>query len=93
MLFTAILLYETVGFMLTRQANQLRNEESVEAIIRKRSLDGKPEARSLDIAHIAESSAFKSRCPYFTPPVPDTAGRGWWDLADSGRIGKGPELP
>ncbi|KAI9635356.1 caffeine-induced death protein 2-domain-containing protein [Dioszegia hungarica] len=57
-------------------ANQLDNEESIEAIIRKRSLD-----------------AFKSRCPFFTPSPTDSAGRAWWDLANSGRKGRGPDMP
>jgi len=56
--------------------NQLANEESVEAIIRKRSLD-----------------AFKSRCPFFSPPPGNKASTGWWELADSGRAGKGPDIP
>ncbi|KAK1926500.1 caffeine-induced death protein 2-domain-containing protein [Papiliotrema laurentii] len=55
-------------------ANQLANEESIEAIIRKRSLE-----------------AFKSRCPFFAP-APGTPSKAWWDLAESGRVGKGPEL-
>jgi hypothetical protein len=37
------------------------------------------------------ASAFKSRCPFFHPS--DRAGREWWDLADSGRVGKGPDVP
>ncbi|ORX34499.1 caffeine-induced death protein 2-domain-containing protein [Kockovaella imperatae] len=54
-------------------ANQLGNEESIEAIIRKRSLD-----------------AFKSRCPFFHPP--DNTGKEWWNLADSGMSGRGPDV-
>ncbi|ORY27760.1 caffeine-induced death protein 2-domain-containing protein [Naematelia encephala] len=57
-------------------ADQLRNEEAIEAIIRKRTLD-----------------AFKSRCQYFALPAPGSAAREWWDLAESGRAGRGPDLP
>lgn len=32
---------------------------------------------------------FKSRCPFFTP---EGAGKGWWDLAESGRPGQGPTV-
>ncbi|WWD22106.1 hypothetical protein CI109_106595 [Kwoniella shandongensis] len=56
-------------------ADQLASEESVEAIIRKRTLD-----------------AFKSRCPFFLPSPSDTTGRAWWDLADRGLKGRGPEV-
>ncbi|KAK8846834.1 hypothetical protein IAR55_005922 [Kwoniella newhampshirensis] len=55
--------------------DQLVSEESVEAIIRKRTLD-----------------AFKTRCPFFTPSFADSTGRAWWDLADRGLKGRGPEL-
>ncbi|WRT64864.1 uncharacterized protein IL334_001800 [Kwoniella shivajii] len=56
-------------------ADQLASEESVEAIIRKRTLD-----------------AFKSRCPFFSPSPSDPSGKAWWDLADGGRKGRGPDL-
>ena len=38
-------------------------------------------------------TAFRSRCPFFEPPAGDAVGRGWWDLAESGRAGKGPDVP
>ncbi|WWC59348.1 uncharacterized protein I303_101900 [Kwoniella dejecticola CBS 10117] len=56
-------------------ADQLESEQSIEAIIRKRTLD-----------------AFKSRCQFFSPPPSDQISRAWWDLADHGKKGKGPDL-
>ncbi|WVQ84163.1 hypothetical protein IAT38_006310 [Cryptococcus sp. DSM 104549] len=55
-------------------ADQLASEESIEAIIRKRTLD-----------------AFKSRCPFFAPPS-DATSKAWWDLADRGLKGRGPNV-
>ncbi|WWC67854.1 uncharacterized protein I206_101771 [Kwoniella pini CBS 10737] len=55
--------------------DQLESEESIEAIIRKRTLD-----------------AFKSRCQFFSPAPSDTISKSWWDLADHGKKGKGPDL-
>ncbi|UOH81106.1 hypothetical protein LQV05_003768 [Cryptococcus neoformans] len=55
-------------------ADQLASEESIEAIIRKRTLE-----------------AFKSRCPFFTPS--DTTSKAWFNLADRGLKGHGPDLP
>ncbi|WVR04555.1 hypothetical protein IAU60_001562 [Kwoniella sp. DSM 27419] len=57
-------------------ADQLASEETVEAIIRKRTLD-----------------AFKSRCRFFTPSPSDPISKAWWDLADHGRKGRGPDIP
>ena len=57
-----------------RQANQLGNEESIEAIIRRRTLE-----------------AFQSRCPFFYPR--ESIGKEWWELANSGRSGRGPDVP
>lgn len=54
-------------------ADQLANEASVEAIIRKRTLD-----------------VFKSRCQFFQPTT--EAGKAWWDLAERGRAGTGPDV-
>lgn len=54
-------------------AQQLANEASIEAIIRKRTLD-----------------AFKSRCQFFQPT--NDVGKAWWDLAEKGRAGTGPEV-
>ncbi|OCF58909.1 hypothetical protein L486_03402 [Kwoniella mangroviensis CBS 10435] len=56
-------------------ADQLESEESIEAIIRKRTLD-----------------AFKSRCPFFSPPSSDQTSKQWWDLADHGKKGRGPDI-
>ncbi|KAE8538286.1 hypothetical protein D1P53_005628 [Cryptococcus gattii VGV] len=55
-------------------ADQLASEESIEAIIRKRTLE-----------------AFKSRCPFFTPS--DNTSKAWYNLADRGLKGHGPDLP
>ena len=84
----------TMVLRLTRfaQTNQLANEESVEAIIRKRTLDGEPKATWYSTQMLKRDTAFRSRCPFFTPHPNDSVGRGWWDLADSGRRGKGPDL-
>ncbi|KAL7418612.1 hypothetical protein Q5752_007070 [Cryptotrichosporon argae] len=82
-------------------ADQLDNEASVEAIVRKRTLDayfraspdhGPPPSRRRAMRLLCcASSSFKSRCPFFAPPA--GAPRGWWDLADSARKGTGPEMP
>ncbi|WVW78571.1 hypothetical protein I302_100527 [Kwoniella bestiolae CBS 10118] len=56
-------------------ADQLESEESIEAIIRKRTLD-----------------AFKSRCPFYQPPPTDQTSKQWWDLADHGKKGRGPDI-
>ncbi|RXK39044.1 hypothetical protein M231_03668 [Tremella mesenterica] len=56
-------------------ADQLANEHSIEAIIRKRTHD-----------------AFRSRCPFFSPPS-DPISKAWWDLAQSAGSGRGPDLP
>ncbi|KAL0240324.1 hypothetical protein I308_106574 [Cryptococcus tetragattii IND107] len=55
-------------------ADQLASEESIEAIIRKRTLE-----------------AFKSRCPFFMPS--DNTSKAWYNLADRGLKGHGPDLP
>ncbi|WWC86990.1 uncharacterized protein L201_001871 [Kwoniella dendrophila CBS 6074] len=55
--------------------DQLSSEESIEAIIRKRTLD-----------------AFRSRCPFFSPTSSDPASKAWWELAEHGRKGRGPDL-
>lgn len=76
------------------KANQLGNEESIEAIIRKRTLDG--EFRLIQPNRgdvLMRRLAFRSRCPFFVPAASDAVGRGWWDLAESGKAGKGPDLP
>lgn len=53
------------------QHRQLRNELSIESIIRKRSLDGEwwrsPTPERLH-AHARFWPVFKSRCRFFTPP-------------------------
>lgn len=82
----------------TTQAEQLANEEFIEPILRKRSLSGElspfpsfPIRAKLDESTQADLSAFKSRCPYFAPPsAANNSERQWWDLAESGRNGKGP---
>ena len=75
------------------KANQLGNEESIEAIIRKRTHDGKVLLMNANKSQSADVNlAFRSRCPYFAPAVSDPVGKGWWDLAESGRGGKGPDL-
>lgn len=35
-------------------------------------------------------AVFKSRCAFFHPS--DVPGKEWWDLAESGRAGQGPEV-
>lgn len=63
--------------------NQLVNEETVEAIIRKRSLDGKSSSAG---GSADDRSAFKSRCPFFYPAESDLDGKKLWEAADRGRI-------
>ncbi|KAI6105592.1 hypothetical protein F5141DRAFT_1124778 [Pisolithus sp. B1] len=67
--------------------NQVHNELSVERIIRNRSLDGRshcqPYLPPLVHAFYMHSTAFQSRCRYFTPPMNDVEARKWWNAAQS----------
>ncbi|TDL29881.1 hypothetical protein BD410DRAFT_710329 [Rickenella mellea] len=57
--------------------NQIRNELTVETIVRQRSLDG---TFSLPLIQ-----TFKNRCRFFEPPITDVEARKWWDAAQRGR--------
>jgi hypothetical protein len=79
--------------------DQLANEASIEAIVRKRTLEGEYNVEPGGVgAELRVWSTmwttltvpvFKSRCPFF---VPGGSGKGWWDLAEGGRAGQGPEV-
>jgi len=65
---------------LDLQRTQIRNELTVERIVRNRSLEGMIFAVYKNI-FIDRSVAFKSRCKYFEPPLNDHEARKWWDAA------------
>ncbi|KAK7470676.1 hypothetical protein VKT23_002098 [Stygiomarasmius scandens] len=62
--------------------NAIRNEISVEMIVRKRSLEGEFRFSAPGcMIYTSTNSVFRSRCKYFVPPLSDVEARKMWDSA------------